>query len=202
MAGRFIAAIESGDLRSGLSAVAWSFIPQKPLPLKCAERGPASITAKMRASPLWFWLELGGNWLRNRPVPGIENHAGWQTMHASVAAAFRDHYKRWTPVDRMKLLLCWILQLRASMVPGTTSWTASPIHIHPSEVDLPYKEIAAELADPDSVLRRNQHKGGGSGNGDGSEGGSEDKDDEKSRKARSEKKMAEADAIVLASYGM
>ena len=187
MAGRFIAAIESGDLRSGLSAVAWSFLPQKPLPIKCAERGPASITAKMRASPLWFWLELGGNWLRSRQ----DIHAGWATMHTSVESAFRDHYKRWTPVDRMKLLLCWILQLRASMVPGT-SWTASSIHIHPSEVDLPYKEIAAELADPDSVLRKHREKDEGEG----------EDDDEKTRKARSEKKMADADAIVLASYGM
>ena len=145
MAGRFISAIESGDIRMGLSVVAWTMMSDTQqgiqFPLKYAERGPATLSAKTRASPIWFWLEIGGNWLRNSGTI----HQGWIIMHNAIVSAFRIHYKRWTMVDKMRIVLAWILQLRASTVkPQTIQWAASPITI--GEGDVPYKEIAAELA--------------------------------------------------------
>ena len=174
MAGRFLTALESGDLRTGLSAVSWTFQNT----LKCAERGPAALTAKTRASPVWFWLEIGGSWLRSRSV-----HPGWITMHTSVVASFREHYKRWTPLDRMRVLLAWVLQLRSSM--KAVDWTAPPIHLHSDEVDLPYKEIAAELADPETVLR-----------------GTIKKEREESNKSKTIAKMEEADAMIMTAMGI
>lgn len=187
MAGRFLTSLESGDLRGSLSAVAWTMLSPAqqglPLPLKCAERGPASLPAKARASPLWFWVELGGNWLRSRQ--GL--HRGWATMHSAIATAFRDNYKRWTAVDRMRLLLAWILQLRASLLPPPAElWTAAPIQQQLADIDLPYKEIAAELANPDAVVIKKETA----------------KVKEQSQKSRSETKMAEADAAVMAALGI
>ena len=188
MAGRFLTSLETGDLRGALSAIAWTLMPPAqqglPQPLKCAERGPAALTAKIRASPLWFWLELGGHWLRSRQ--GI--HRGWPTMHAAIADAFRQNYKRWTPVDRMRLLLAWVLQLRASLLPQPAElWTANPVQQQLAEIDLPYKEIAAELANPNSVLLKPDQK---------------IVQKEVSQKSKSESKMAEADAAIMAAMGL
>jgi len=182
MGGHFLTSLESGDLRGALSAVAWALMPQ-PQPLKCAERGPTALPAKARASPLWFWLELGAQWFRQRQ--GI--HRGWPTMHAAITEAFRNNYKRWTATERMRMLLAWTLQLRASLLPQQESlWTAPPVQQQLTDIDLPYKEIAAELANPNTVILKTpvgQKK-------------------ELSQKSRSEAKMAEADAAIMAALGI
>ena len=152
MAGRFLAAIELGDLRTALSAVAWTFLPTalQGITLKYAKRGPMSLPAKARTSPLWFWLEIGGGFLKGR-----QGHRGWTTMHAAIVEAFKTHYKRWTPAERMRILLAWILQVRASLAPQPPElWNAHPINVQESELDLPYKEIAAELANPNHAITK------------------------------------------------
>ena len=69
MAGHFLTALESGDLRIALSIIAWSLMSpfQQGLafPLKAAERGPAALPVGLRRSPLWFWFEIGGAWMRH-----------------------------------------------------------------------------------------------------------------------------------------
>jgi len=179
MAGRFLAAIESGDLRISLSAVAWTFLPAslQTVPMKYAGRGPGSLPPKARASPLWFWLEIGGRFLKSR-----QGHRGWPTMHAAVQEAFQQHYKRWTAAERMRLLLAWILQIRASFVPQSADmWTAHPIHLEEADLDLPYKEIAAELANPNTVLMKQKAE---------------------KKASTSEEKMEIGDAAILASLGL
>jgi hypothetical protein len=215
MAGRWLTFLETGDLRSALSAVAWSLLPPAAqglsTPLKCAERGPAVLPAKARASPLWFWLEIGRAYMLRRDI-----HRGWGTMHAAIADAFRQHYRRWTATDRMRLLLAWILQIRASMTPlADAAWTAEPIRLRPEEVDLPYKEVAVDL-DPQASLMVPSHRsgggngsaggaGGGKGGGKGGNGGGAGGAEEEGKKAvarRAEAKMAEADAAIMASLGL
>ena len=66
-------------------------------------------------------------------------------------------------------------------------WKAEPLNQSVEVIDLPYKEIAAELADPDSVLRQKEKK---------------EKQEEQTSKTRSEAKMAEADAAVMAALGL
>lgn len=185
MGGRFLTSLETGDIRGALSAVAWTMMPpvQQGLdfPLKCAERGPTALPAKARASPIWFWLELGRAFLRGH------QHRGWPTMNSAITEAFRMNYKRWTATERMRLLLAWVLQLRASLLPQQEAlWTAPPIQQTLAEIDLPYKEIAAELADPNTAITpvaTAQKK-------------------EVSQKSRSEAKMAEADAAIMAALGI
>ena len=185
MAGRFLTSLESGDLRGALSAVAWTLMPQAQqglaVPLKCAERGPTALPAKARASPLWFWLEIGRSFLKKTGI-----HRGWPTMHAAIAEAFHNNYKRWTTTDRMRMLLAWILQLRASLLPQQESlWTAPSVQQQLADIDLPYKEIAGELANPNMVIL-----------------GKPVAKKELSQKSRSEAKMAEADAAVMAALGI
>ena len=184
MGGRWITLLEAGDLRGSLSAVAWTLLPTAqqglPAPLKCASRGPASLPAKARTSPIWFWLELGRAFLAKRP-----GHPGWPTMHAAFAEAFRLHYKRWTSVERMRVLLAWIQHIRASLLPPIDGmWSAHPINLATADIDLPYKEIAAELADPNKVLHPNPAK------------------KDVPQKSRSEAKMEEADAAIMAALGL
>jgi hypothetical protein len=69
-------------------------------------------------------------------------------------------------------------------------WTAGPLNQSVDEIDLPYKEIAAELADPDSVLRQKEKQE------------NQEKQEEQNSKTRSEAKMAEADAAVMAALGL
>jgi hypothetical protein len=177
MAGYWITALESGDIRRALTAVAWTM---QQTDMKCADRGPSVLTPKARSSPLWFWLELGRAWYSK--WAGV--HRGWPTMHAAITEAFRIHYKRWTQMERMRLLLAWNLQIRASLVPQTADlWTTLPLNQTFTEIDLPYKEIAAELADPNAAIVKSPPK------------------KEMTQKSRSEAKMAEADAAILASLG-
>ena len=198
MGGRWLTSLEAGDIRTALSAVAWTLLPQAQqglaMPLQVAERGPASLPPKIRASPLRFWLELGRSWLAKRP----EIHRGWPTMHAAIADAFKTNYKRWSAVERMRLLLAWILQLRASLLPQPPElWTAGPVEQTGTQIDLPYKEIAAELSDPTSSIVRLQKSV--------AEGKPKNKMEDESKQAaltRTAAKMAEADAAVMAALGL
>jgi hypothetical protein len=109
-------------------------------------------------------------------------------MHAAISNAFRDNYKRWSAPDRMRMLLAWILQLRASLLPQPAElWVAPPIQQRLADIDLPYKEIAAELADPRAVVIKQKAQA---------------KHVEQSQKTRSEAKMAEADAAIFAALGL
>jgi hypothetical protein len=111
-------------------------------------------------------------------------------MHNAVTEAFRIHYKRWTTLERMRILLAWALQMRASMTPQPESiWTAPPLNQKTEEIDLPYKEIAAELADPNSVLQKKEKE-------------NKEKQEEQNSKTRSQNKMAEADAAMMAALGL
>lgn len=192
MAGRFIAALEAGDIRTALSAVAWTLLPaaQQALtqPFRVADRGPAALPMKARTSPLWFWLDLGKAMLAER---GSTLHRGWYTMHTAIAAAFRDHFKRWTAAERMRLLLAWILQVRATYVAETPGlWTAEAIQQTMAEIDLPYKEIAAELANPqDQVIQHDRAP-------------NQFEDSKKAKQARVQSRVDAADAAVLAAMGL
>jgi hypothetical protein len=108
-------------------------------------------------------------------------------MHTAIAEAFRIHYKRWTVPERMRLLLAWNLQIRAAVTPQSPEiWTANPLQQTLDVIDLPYKEIAAELADPNTAILSIQPN----------------KIKEVSQKSRSEAKMAEADAAIMAALGL
>jgi hypothetical protein len=113
-------------------------------------------------------------------------------MNAAITDAFRSNYKRWTPVDRMRVLLAWILQIRASMTPHPNDlWTALPIDLTAAEVDLPYKEVAAELANPQVAIQKPVQQ--------------KKKEEEDGKKAVSERamtKMATADAAIYAALGL
>jgi len=192
MAGRFLAAIEAGELRTALSAVAWTLLPlaQQGLtgPMRCADRGPAGLSATIRNSPVWFWLEIGRSLLQSKG----SLHRGWITLHGAISDAFRLHWRRWAAADRMRVLLAWILQIRAALLTGHPDemWVAQPLQLTVTEIDLPYKEIAAELADPDSaviVAAAAPHV---------------EADAKKMTAARIEQKIAEADAAVMASLGL
>jgi hypothetical protein len=194
MAGRWLTFLEAGDLRAALSAVAWTLLPSAqqglPLPLKVAARGSATLPAKARSSPLWFWLEVGRQWLLHRS----SLHRGWHTMHVAIAEAFQQNYKRWTAADRMRILLAWILQLRASLVPQPADlWTAAPVHIHGADIDLPYKEVAAELADPSAAIVGQKPTAAAK---------TAASDEKKAVMSKAEAKMAEADAAVYAALGL
>jgi hypothetical protein len=194
MAGRWIASLEAGELRAALSAVAWTLLPHQQQgsaqPLRCADRGPAALPAKQRQSPIWFWLDIGKAFLSSR---GPSIHRGWVTLHAAVAEAFRLHWKRWTATERMRILLAWILQMRSALELNHPAdlWTSPPLQFTAHEVDLPYKEIAAELAHPDAAIQRAPPKPAQLA-----------ADDKKAVAARMEAKMAEADAAVLAALGL
>ena len=195
MAGHFIAALERGELRMALSAISWSLLPAHIASgeVKVASRGPSTLTAKQQASPIWFWLELGRILLNNR-VSSVGLHRGWPTAHRAIHEAFRTHWRRWTAADRLRILLAWVLQLRAALQrePHPESlWVANPFTLTLSEIDRPYQEIAAELAHPDAVLFKN------------------DKipvapviDSKKAAAERAEARMAEADAKIMAMLGL
>jgi hypothetical protein len=116
-------------------------------------------------------------------------------MHVAIAEAFQQNYKRWTAADRMRILLAWILQLRASLVPQPADlWTASPVHIHGADIDLPYKEVAAELADPNVAIQKPATAA--------AVAKTAASDEKKAVMSKAEAKMAEADAAVYAALGL
>lgn len=193
LAGAWMDCLQRGDLRLALSATVWTLMTPaqqgKEAPLKCAERGPAALPAKCRESPLWFWLEVGGAFLKARP--GL--HRGWFTFHKAIVSAFREHYKRWTATERMKVLLAWIQQLRASFQPQPDSiWSAPAVTHTTADIDRPYQEIAAELSDPESVI---QHIGAATATATAA-------DEKRAALSKTEAKMAAADAQIMAALGL
>ena len=102
-------------------------------------------------------------------------------MCAAVTHAFQTQWKRWTSTERMRVLLVWVLQLRACFAGTATNWTALPVHQRTEDIDLPYKEVAAELggaaAAPAPVSP-------------------------KKTMSKSEAKMAASDAALLAMLGI
>ena len=171
LAGRWLTFLETGDTRSALSIIAWTMMPTK---VKCAARGAAAL-GKARASAIWFWLELG------RAITNT-THRGWPTMCAAVTHAFQTHWKRWTLTERMRVLLVWVLQLRACFAGTATNWTALPVHQRTEDIDLPYKEVAAELG--------------------GAATAAPGPTSPKKTMSKSEAKMAASDAALLAMLGI
>lgn len=190
MAGRVIAALERGELRPALSAVAWTLLPATVAELKIGARGPATLTPKQRASPIWYWLEIGRAYLNSKT--GL--HRGWPTAHRAIAEAFKLHWRRWTATDRMRVLLAWILQLRAAMTPQPeTLWVAPSLQLVTAEIDVPYREIAAELADPEAPIRPAT---------EAPTAALSEKEQKRQAAAAMEAKMAEADAKIMAMMGI
>ena len=172
LAGRWLTFLETGDTRSALSIIAWTMMPTK---VKCAARGP-SVSKTAARSPLWFWLELG------RAVTANTTHRGWPTMCAAVTHAFQTHWKRWTSAERMRVLLVWVLQLRACFAGTAVNWTALPVHQRTEDIDLPYKEVATELG--------------------GTVTATPGPTSPKKTMSKSEAKMAASDAALLAMLGI
>jgi hypothetical protein len=191
LAGRWLDALQTGNLREALSAVFWTLMTQVQQgltnPLKCAERGPASLPPKARASPLWYWLDLGRACILSRS----SLHRGWATMHAAIAEAFKLHYKRWTATDRMRVLLAWTLQIRATFVAQEEAlWAAPAVSQTLAEIDLPYRELAAEKANPnDTVIRHEKAP-------------DPEKVSKEQAKDKIAAKMADADAAIMAALGL
>lgn len=196
MAGRWIDALQRGDIRSALSAIAWTMMTPQQQGLqvtpKCRGRGPVDLPPKQQKSPIWFWLAIGKSLLASRKDT---LHRGWSTFHDYITEAFRIHTKRWTATDRMRLLLAWTLHIRASMIPQPESiWTAPPIQQTHQEIEIPYQEIAAELADPNNVVmpveQRNKPPP------------LTEKEEKKLAEMKSQERMREADAKIMAMLGL
>lgn len=194
MAGHFLAALERGELRPALSAIAWSMSAAAATgEVKVAPRGPPTLTAKQQASPIWFWLELGRVLLNHR-VTAAGLHRGWATAHRAIHEAFQTHWKRWTAADRQHVLLAWVLQLRAALQsePHSESlWTARPFTLTLAEIDRPYQEIAMELSHPDAVLYKNDRDPVGT-----------DTDSKRAIAERAEAQLAAGDAKLLEMLGI
>jgi hypothetical protein len=195
MAGRWVDALQRGDLRLAMSAFLWTMMtPQQQglaVPAKCGARGPAELTPKQQKSPIWFWLEIGKSWFASRQ--GI--HRGWPTFHTTIANAMRTHYLRFTQVERMRLMLGWMLQIRASLTPqAETIWMAPPLQQTLAEIDLPYREIAAELADPNNVVMAPEERN--------KPPPLTEKEKKKLEAAQAEAKLREADEKIMAFLGL
>lgn len=197
LAGHWLDAIEQGDLRTALSIMNWSLLAFAsqgiPLPLKYSVRGPFTLPAKVRASPIWFWLKLGHASLVLRTSNSML-HPGWATLHTAIQEAFELHWKRWTAGDRMRILLAWTLQLRASFSQGLTDWSLRPVHLTHEIIDISYREIAAELANPQNAIHRAKSAS--------TETALSDKEARAAANLRMEERMAEADAAVMAVMGL
>jgi hypothetical protein len=93
----------------------------------------------------------------------------------------------------MRMLLAWILQMRAALESSHPAdiWTAPPLQLTAYEIDLPYKEIAAELQHPDAAVHRAAPKQAQTA-----------ADEKRATAERMDAKMAAADALIMASLGM
>jgi hypothetical protein len=137
LAGHWIEALSRGDIRIALSIVLWTMLPTTKI--KCGPRGPPSS----RTGAMWYWFSIGSSLLKS-----LGAHPGWLTMHDVTVEAMTDHYKRWSSTERLKILLFWIIQIKAAMVRSndTTLWSIKSVHMTVEEIDLPYKEIAVEFS--------------------------------------------------------
>lgn len=188
VAGQWVDSITRGDIRIALSCVLWTLLPTTEI--KCKERGPAGLTPKQRTSPLWFWLDMGKSMLVGQA------HPGWLTFHAATRDAFKTHYKRWTSTERMRVLLSWILQIRASCLPQADSlWSAAAMKLHTEDIDRGYQEIAVELSDPNAIVSSQTTK-------DKDKPSKRKKEEKDDAARRSEEKLRESDAAVMKLLGI
>jgi uncharacterized membrane protein YcgQ (UPF0703/DUF1980 family) len=106
--------------------------------------------------------------------------------------AMTDHYRRWSPTERLKILAFWTFNLRASLS-SKESWSIQPVTLTTEEIDLPYKEIAAELAGKNSlnqqVTQTQTQK-------------QTPKDEKASKESKLSQKMKDADDTILAMLGI
>ena len=140
MAGFWLDAIQKGDMRIVFSITQWTLTT----PLKCGLRMPTTegLTAKQRASPIWFWFALGSAFLRSKDV-----HRGWFTLHDATVEAMILHFKRWSMVERHRIFLLWIQHLRSALqVQDPNLWQIEAIQQAAADIDLPYKEVSADFA--------------------------------------------------------
>ena len=137
LAGHWIEALSRGDIRIALSIVLWTMLPTTKI--KCGPRGPPSS----RTGAMWYWFSIGSSLLKS-----LGAHPGWLTMHDVTIEAMTEHYKRWSSTERLKILLFWIIQIKAAMVRSndTTLWSIKSVQMTVEEIDLPYKEIAVEFS--------------------------------------------------------
>ena len=199
LAGHWLDAIEGGDIRTALSIMSWSLLPFTaqgiPFPLKCGVRGHYSLPVKVRSSPIWFWLKIGhASFVLRTGAGSTSLHPGWATLHTAMYDAFELHWKRWTANDRMRVLLAWTLQLRASFSPALRDWSLRPIHMTSESIDMPYREIATELANPQHAIHRTKVAG--------ADAIATEKETRLANHRRIEEKMAAADAAVMSVMGL
>ena len=109
----------------------------------------------------------------------------------------REHFKRWSITDRMRILLAWALHLRnsVSVTSRTVEWSAPVLVLPDTEVDIPYKELAIEIANPDSLI---SHEGGD----DDDESPAAQKRRKAEQRRKAELKLAEADAEIFSAMGL
>ena len=62
-----------------------------------------------------------------------------------------DHYKRWNPTERLRIMLFWTMQIK-SCFNSKETWSIKPVELSVAEIDLPYKEIANEILSPKQEL--------------------------------------------------
>jgi len=202
MAGRWLAALRSGELRAALSAVAWTLMPpvtqasSSGHQLKISERGPGALPAKARQSAIWFWLALGKSVLTSIR----DLHRGWLTLHNAITDAFGQHWKRWTAADRMRILLAWILQIRAALHKTSVLWEAPALNILSADLDLPYKEVASELqADTMQGIKLSKKDAKVA---KATKESKETKESKTTHQKNIEARLAEADSAIFAALGI
>ena len=189
LAGHWIDAIQKGEMRIALSILVWSLLATTKV--KCGPRGPGpspqKIPATAKSSPMWYWFSLGASLLKSTNA-----HPGWLTFHDMTVEAMTDHYRRWSPTERLKILAFWTFNLRASLS-SKESWSIQPVTLTTEEIDLPYKEIAAELAGKNSlnqqVTQTQTQK-------------QTPKDEKASKESKLSQKMKDADDTILAMLGI
>jgi hypothetical protein len=138
---------------------------------------------------MWYWFSLGASLLKSTNA-----HPGWLTFHDMTVEAMTDHYRRWSPTERLKILAFWTFNLRASLS-SKESWSIQPVTLTTEEIDLPYKEIAAELAGKNSLnqqvtqtQKQTQMQ--------------TPKDEKASKESKLSQKMKDADDTILAMLGI
>lgn len=187
LAGHWIDAIQKGEMRIALSILVWSLLPTTKI--KCGTRGPGpnKVPVTAKSSPMWYWFSLGASLLKAKGV-----HPGWLTFHDMTVEAMTDHYRRWSPTERLKILLFWTLNIRASLSSKET-WSIKPVTLTTEEIDLPYKEIAAELAGKHSLNQQTSKSQSQT---------QTPKDEKASKESKLSQKMKDADDTVLAMLGI
>ena len=135
---------------------------------------------------MWFWFSLGSSFLK-----AANAHPGWLTFHDMTVEAMTDHYRRWSPTERLKILAFWTLNLRACLSSKET-WSIKAVPLTTEEIDLPYKEIATELAGKHSGLNQQVSKAQAQN----------PKDEKALKELKLSQKMKDADDTVLAMLGV